>query len=127
MEAKNHADLPKLVKGLKQLAKSDPVEQWIIKQCILGAHHRRGQWAAPGDLPEEPGRGPHLHPSQEIRRGVERALPVQIPKQAQNAAHEGAAPRRPPGRGHRPSLDVDLPGTEAAGRCLAEEYLWDLA
>ena len=43
MEAKNHADLPKLVKGLKQLAKSDPVEQCIIKQCILGAHHRRGQ------------------------------------------------------------------------------------
>ena len=43
VEAKNHADLPKLVKGLKQLAKSDPVEQCIIKQCILGAHHRRGQ------------------------------------------------------------------------------------
>lgn len=36
MEAKNLVNLPKLVEGLKQLAKSETMMQCIIEECIMG-------------------------------------------------------------------------------------------
>lgn len=44
VKAKNPEDLPKLMERPKQLAKSDPKEQCITEQCILGAHNRGCQW-----------------------------------------------------------------------------------
>lgn len=38
VEAKNPADLPTVVEGLKQLAKSDPIVQCIIEESVGEAH-----------------------------------------------------------------------------------------
>lgn len=42
VEAKNPADLPKLVEGLKRLAKSDPMVQVCGTSCSLGVGFARG-------------------------------------------------------------------------------------
>ena len=64
VEAKNPADLPKLVEGLKQLAKLDPMVQCIIEESrehiII-----RGWGIALEDLPQGRGGGSCLHPHQE--------------------------------------------------------------
>lgn len=64
VEAKNPASLPKLVEGLKQLAKSDPMVQCISEESRK--HIIMGVWGtALGDLPQGRGGGPCLHPHQE--------------------------------------------------------------
>ena len=64
VEAKNPADLPKLVEGLKQLAKSDPMMQCIIEESR--EHIIIGGWGiALGNLPQGWGGGSRLHPHQE--------------------------------------------------------------
>lgn len=42
VEAKNPSDLPKLVEGLKRLAKSDPMVQCSIEES--GEHIVAGRW-----------------------------------------------------------------------------------
>ena len=83
VEAKNPADLPKLVEGLKRLAKSDPMVQCIFEEsgafecCTLAylylvsrcrrAHHCWCWRASLGDLPEGLGGGSCLHSAEEER------------------------------------------------------------
>merc|ERR1712241_236190 len=90
VEPKNAADLPKLVEGLKRLAKSDP-----MVQCLL----------------EEFGRRSRPDPTQTIRpccfiqrnclRRVQHYVFEQITQQAQPSFHEGCSYARWPSRRHR--------------------------
>ena len=47
VEAKNPSDLPKLVEGLKRLAKSDPMVQCTTEES--GEHIVAGEWQRKGE------------------------------------------------------------------------------
>lgn len=47
VEVKNPSDLPKLVEGLKRLAKSDPMVQCSIEES--GEHIVAGKWGKNGE------------------------------------------------------------------------------
>ncbi|CAD7684728.1 unnamed protein product [Nyctereutes procyonoides] len=115
VEAKNPADLPKLVEGLKRLAKSDPMVQCIIEES--GEH-----------IIEEAGEL-HLEICLKDLEKDHACIPIKksdpvvsyhetvIPQQAQLAVHEA----RPFPDGLAEDID------KAAARYLAEKYEWDVA
>ena len=63
VKPKNPSDLPKLVAGLKCLAKSDPMVQCMIKES--GEHNIVG--APPWDLPQGSGGGRRLNSPQKVQ------------------------------------------------------------
>ena len=63
VEAKNPSDLPKLVEGLKRLAKSDPMVQCSIEESRR-THCRWCRGAALGNMLKGFGGGSCLYPTQ---------------------------------------------------------------
>ncbi|KAK2119125.1 Elongation factor 2 [Saguinus oedipus] len=99
VEAKNPADMPKLVEGLKRLAKSDPMVQCIIEE--LGEHIIAGAGELHleiclRDLEEDHACTPIKKSDPVVSYSdtvseESNVLCLQVPQQAQPAVHEGVA------------------------------------